>query len=50
MTEKFSFQFMNMKAEASGDLSVKRIYWLCLFGLITFFGMCSLLLVLKLLF
>ena len=43
MAEKLSFQFMAMKADASGSKSVTIIAYLCSFGLITvlgIFGIC----------
>lgn len=41
MAEKLSFQFMAMKAEASGSKSVKIIAYLCSFGLVTVLGICA---------
>ena len=41
MAEKISFQFMAMKAEASGQKSVKIIAVLCSLGLITVLGICG---------
>lgn len=41
MAEKISFQFMAMKAEASGTKSVKITAILCALGLATALGICS---------
>ena len=42
MSEKISFQFLSMKAEATGPNSFRIIAYLCTLGLITALGMCAL--------